>query len=329
MSQLSFSDAEYLGKRKRTRREVFLSQMEQVVPWSALVGLIEPHYPKAGRGRRPYALETMLRIYLLQQWYGLSDPAMEEALYEITSMRQFARVSLNRPIPDETTLLHFRHLLEQHGLCARLFEAVSGYLQEKGLWMRHGTIVDATIIAAPSSTKNKAGERDREMHQTKKGNQWYFGMKAHIGVDAESGLVHTVVGTAANVADVTQTGQLLHGDEQVAYGDAGFIGAGKRAELKERKLEWNIARRRSQVEVIADEGKRELARLYEHLIAKVRAKVEHPFGVIKRQFGHVKVRYRGLAKNTAQLHVLFALSNLWMVRKRLLALTGQVRPLAG
>jgi len=241
MSQLSFSDAEYLGKRKRTRREVFLSQMEQMVPWSMLVGLIEAHYPKAGRGRRPYPLETMLRIYLLQQWYSLSDPTMEEAIYEISSMRQFARASLTRPIHDETTLLHFRHLLEQHGLCARLFEAVNGYLQEKGLLMRHGTIVDATIIAAPTSTKNRARQRDPEMQQTKKGNQWYFGMKAHIGVDAESGLVHTVVGTAANVADETQTSPLLHGDEQVAYGDAGFMGAGKRDELKGPKVEWNIA----------------------------------------------------------------------------------------
>ena len=197
MKQLSFSDAEYGGKRKRTRREVFLAEMDRAVPWSQLEALIAPHYPKAGGGRRPYPLSTMLRIHCLQQWYALSDPAMEEELYEIASMRQFAGLSLARgAVPDETTILNFRHLLERHDLARAIFEAVKAHLQAAGLLLRQGTIVDATIIAAPSSTKNSTGERDPEMHQTKKGNQWYFGMKAHIGVDAESGLVHSVIGTA-------------------------------------------------------------------------------------------------------------------------------------
>lgn len=207
MTQLTFSDVEYAGKRKQTRREVFLTQMEQVVPWSALQEQIASHYPKAGRGRHPYRLETMLRIHLMQQWYALSDPAMEEALYEIVSMRLFAGLQLSKSIPDETTILNFRHLLEKHGLGLKLLETVNAHLVGRGLMMRQGTMVDATILNAPSSTKNKQGERDTEMHQTKKGNQYYFGMKAHIGTDRDSGLVHTVVGTAANVADVTVTAQ--------------------------------------------------------------------------------------------------------------------------
>ena len=326
MTQLSFSDAEHAGKRKQTRREVFLSEMEQVVPWKALLAQIEPHYPKAGRGRHPYALETMLRIHLLQQWYALSDPAMEEALYEIASMRQFARLSLLEAIPDETTILNFRHLLERHDLAVKLLEAVNCHLQGKGLLLRQGTIVDATIIDAPSSTKNSSGTRDPEMHQTKKGNQWFFGMKAHIGVDRDSGLVHTVVSTAANVADVTQTDKLLHGDEEAVYGDAGYTGADKREELKGKKLRWNIAERRSAIKALPEGELKDVSEFIEHLIAKVRSRVEHPFRVIKQQFGYTKVRYRGLAKNGAQLNVLFALSNLWMARKRLLAMTGKVRP---
>jgi IS5 family transposase len=329
MTQLSFSDAEHAGKRKQTRREVFLAEMEQVVPWKALLALIEPHYPKAGRGRHPYAMQTMLRIHLLQQWYALSDPAMEEALYEIASMRQFARLSLLEAIPDETTILNFRHLLERHGLAVKLLDAVNRHLRGKGLLLRQGTIVDATIIDAPSSTKNGSGTRDPQMHQTKKGNQWFFGMKAHIGVDMESGLVHTVVTTAANVADVTQTGQLLHGGEAMVFADAGYTGADKREELKGSKVAWHIAQRRSTVKALPEGELKDLTGWIEHLKAKVRAKVEHPFRVVKRQFGPTKVRYRGLTKNAGQLNVLFALSNLWMVRKRLLAMTGKLRPVSG
>ena len=319
MKQLSFSDAEYGVKRKRTRREVFLTEMQRAVPWSELEARIEPHYPKAGGGRRPYPLATMLRIHCLQQWYGLSDPAMEEELYEIASMRQFAGLSLSGgAVPDETTILNFRHLLEQHGLGREIFETVKAHLQSAGLLLRQGTIVDATIIAAPSSTKNSTGERDPEMHQTRKGNQWYFGMKAHVGVDAESGLVHSVIGTAANVADVTQAHDLLHGEETIAFGDSGYTGVAKRPE-HEQAVDWQVAMKPGKRRAL---GKTRLERIYEaieRLKAQVRARGEHAFRVVKRQFGYVKVRYRGLAKNTAQLHTLFALANIWMVRRQLLA----------
>ena len=320
VKQLSFSDAEYGMKRKRTRREVFLSEMERAVPWLELETLIEAHYPKAGNGRPPYSLSVMLRIHCLQQWYGLSDPAMEEALYEIASMRRFAGLSLSRgALPDETTILNFRHLLERHDLAGRVFEVINGHLQSKGLLLRQGTIVDATIVSAPSSTKNETGRRDPEMHQTRKGNQWYFGMKAHVGVDAESGLVHTMVGTAANVADVTQAHDLLHGKETVAFGDAGYAGVANRPERK-RAIDWHVAMKPGKRRRL---GKTRLGRLQdkiEHLKARVRARGEHAFRVVKRQFGHVKVRYRGLAKNTAQLHMLFALANIWMVRGKLIAM---------
>ena len=323
MSQMSFGDAEYAGKRKRTRREEFLAEMEKVVPWSVLEALIEPHYPKAGGGRRPYPLASMLRTYLMQNWFGFSDPAMEEALYEITPLRQFAHVRMSA-IPDESTLLNFRHLLERHDLAPKILEAVNADLSRKGLLLRRGTMVDATIIAAPSSTKNAEKARDPEMHQTKKGNQWHFGMKAHIGVDVESGLVHTVTTTAANAADVTQTEHLLHGSEEVVFADAGYTGAEHRVERKD--ISWYVAAKRGQVKAIANEAVREATQDLETLKARVRARVEHPFRVVKRQFGFVKVRFRGLAKNTAQILTLFALSNLWQARHRLLAKTGEVRP---
>ena len=319
MKQLSFSDAEYGMKRKRTRREVFLSEMERAVPWLELETLIEAHYPKAGNGRPPYSLSAMLRIHCLQQWYGLSDPAMEEALYEIASMRRFAGLSLSRgALPDETTILNFRHLLERHGLARAIFDTVKVHLQKAGLLLRQGTIVDATIISAPSSTKNSTGERDPEMHQTRKGNQWYFGMKAHVGVDAESSLVHSVIGTAANVADVTKAHELLHGREKMAFGDAGYIGVEKRPERK-RRIEWYVAMKPGQRRALRDTPAGRLREKIEHLKAQVRARGEHAFRVVKRQFGYLKVRYRGLTKNTAQLHTLFALANIWMVRHRLLA----------
>lgn len=324
--QLTFGDAEDLGQRKQTRREVFLGQMDQVVPWKALLSLIEPHYPKAGRpGRQPYALETMLRIHFLQQWYALSDPAMEEALYDTPVMRRFAQLGGLDGIPDETTILNFRRLLETHGLAAKMLDEVNAMLQGKGLSLRGGTIVDATIIAAPSSTKNASGKRDPAMHQTKKGNQWYFGMKAHIGVDDESGLVHHVECTAANVADITQTHKLLHGQEDTVCGDSGYTGAEKRGALKDVQTGFLIAAKPSKVKAIKGKRQRELAQDWEHFIARLRAKVEHPFRVVKRQFGYTKVRYRGLVKNTAQVLTLFALSNLWMVRRQLLPATGSVR----
>lgn len=323
MDQMSFGDGEYASKRKRTRRETFLAEMEQVIPWTILLNVIEPFYPKAGNGRRPYPLKVMLKVHLMQNWFGLSDPAMEEALYEIASMRQFAGLSLTRPIPDETTILNFRRLLETYELGADILSRVNGYLSRKGLMLKRGTIVDATIIAAPSSTKNAEGERDPEMHQTKKGEQWYFGMKAHIGVDVDSGLVHTVTTTPANEADVNETASLLHGKERVVYGDAGYTGADKQIERK--GLDWQIARRRSSVKALPEGREKRAVEKSEKRKASIRARVEHPFRVVKRQFGYVKVRFKGLAKNTAQILTLFALSNLWMARKRLLAMTGELR----
>ena len=320
MSQMSFSDAEYAGKRKKTRREIFLAEMDKVVPWDRLLSVIEPHYPKQGNGRPPYELKTMLRVHLMQNWFGYSDPAMEEALYEIAPVRQFAGVSLTRgTVPDETTILNFRHLLERHQLAEQIFAEVNAYLEERKLVLKRGTIVDATIIHAPSSTKNADGARDPEMHQTKKGNQWHFGMKAHIGVDEASGLVHTLTTTAANESDVTQTAKLLHGKEKVVHGDAGYTGANKREELSDRRLKWHIAAKRGTVKALKPGPYKKAVERLEYLKAAMRAKVEHPFRVIKRQFGYTKTRFRGLAKNTSQLLVLFGLSNLWMARRRLMA----------
>jgi IS5 family transposase len=324
MNQISFSDAEYAGKSKKTRREVFLEEMELVVPWKALLELVEPHYPTAGRGRRPYPLESILRVHLMQNWFTYSDPAMEEALYEIASLRGFARLSLTEPIPDETTILNFRHLLEQSDLAEDIFKRVNTHLARKGLLLKRGSIVDATIIAAPSSTKNAEGKRDPEMHQTRKGKQWHFGMKAHIGVDADSGLVHTVTTTAANEADVNQVADLLHGKEAQVYADSGYRGAQGRVDRDD--LQWHIAGRPSDIAKMPDGRARALVHKDEHRKASIRAKVEHPFRVIKRQLGLMKVRFRGLSKNTAHVLTLFALSNLWMARHRLIEMMGVVRP---
>ena len=324
MSQITFGDAEYAGKRKQTRREVFLAEMEQVVPWEPLLKLIEPCYPIAGRGRHPYPLETMLRVHLMQNWFGLSDPAMEEVLYEITPVRAFAGLSLSQPIPDETTILNFRRLLETNELAPEIMGRINAYLRRKGLLLKRGSIVDATIIAAPSSTKNAERERDPEMHQTKKGNQWHFGMKAHIGVDADSGLVHAVTTTPANEADVEQVEELLHGNEEVVHADAGYTGAQTRLERK--GLRWEIAAKRAKIKAMKDGPEKRALERIEKRKASIRARVEHPFRVIKRQFGLMKVRFRGLAKNTAHVITLFALSNLWMARRKLLAMTGSLRP---
>lgn len=325
MKQTTFASLNYTSKKRRTRKEIFLEEMEQVIPWEALEALIAPFYPKAGRGRRPIGLPTMLRIHLMQQWYALSDPGMEDALYEVESMRRFAGLELNEDaIPDETTILKFRRLLERHDLAAKLLETVNHYLTGKGLLLRQGTLVDATIIHAPSSTKNAQKSRDPEMHQTKKGQQYYFGMKAHIGADEELGLVHTVHTTAANVGDVTQTEKLLHGEEERVYGDAGYTGADKYKALQDRQITWHIAAKRGKVKNLPEGELKEVTKELEYLKAAVRAKVEHPFRVIKRQFGYLKARYKGLAKNTAQIVTLFALSNLWMARKRLLAMAGEV-----
>jgi IS5 family transposase len=304
---------------RRTRKAVFLDEMNLVVPWTELLSLIAPHAPRAKTGRPPFELVTMLRIHFLQQWFGLSDLAMEEALFETALYREFAGLSSVERIPDRVSILRFRHLLEEHQLAPQILAVVNATLADKGLMLKQGTVVDATLIAAPSSTKNQDGERDPEMHQTKKGNQWHFGMKAHIGVDADSGLVHTVVGTAANVNDVTQAGALVHGEETDVFADAGYQGVAKREEVQGIQANWHVAMRPGKRRALdKDSPMGAVLEQLEHVKARIRAKVEHPFRVIKRQFGHVKVRYRGLAKNTAQLHTLFALSNLWMVRRRLL-----------
>ncbi len=322
MKQMSLGESGYERKTKRTRKREFLDEMNLVVPWAELVALIAPHAPAPGTkgGRPPFAVETMLRIHFLQQWFNLSDPAMEEALYDTPMFREFAGLDMGEDnLPDESTILRFRHLLERHNLSLQILATVNATLSAKGLLLKSGTVVDATLIAAPSSTKNSSGERDPEMHQTKKGNQWHFGMKAHIGVDADSGLVHTVIGTAANVNDVTQAGALVHGEEADVFADAGYQGVAKREETQGIEANWHVALRpgkRRALDKSTTMGA--IMDKLEHVKASIRAKVEHPFRVIKRQFGHVKVRYRGLAKNTAQLHTLFALSNLWMVRRTLL-----------
>jgi transposase, IS5 family len=316
--QGSFSQAEYAGKKKQTRRDKFLAEMEQVVPWPRLVDRLRPLYPKGERGRPPIGLERMLRIHFLQQWYGLADEAMEDALYDSQALRGFAGIDLMvASVPDATTIMNFRHWLEQHELSQALFAEVSAMLEERGLLMRQGTIVDATIIAAPPSTKNKSKARDPEMHQTKKGNQWHFGMKAHIGVDVASGVVHTVKGTAANEADINQMAALLHGQEEDVFADAGYTGADKRPDHEDRDVCWNIAIKRSIIKALP-KGLRDLAEPVERALAQVRAWVEHPFHIVKNLFRHKKLRYRGLAKNTAQLHTLFALANLVIVKKTLL-----------
>ena len=322
MKQMSLGESGFERKTKRTRKREFLDEMNLVVPWGELVSLIAPHAPAPGAkgGRPPFAVETMLRIHFLQQWFNLSDPAMEEALYDTPMFREFAGLDAGEDrLPDESTILRFRHLLEAHNLSLQILATVNATLAAKGLLLKSGTVVDATLIAAPSSTKNSSGERDPEMHQTKKGNQWHFGMKAHIGVDADSGLVHSVVGTAANVNDVTQAHALVHGQETDVLADAGYQGVDKRAETQGIDVNWHVAMRPGKRKTL--DKSTSLGAILEQLEqakARMRAKVEHPFRVIKRQFGHVKVRYRGLAKNTAQLHTLFALSNLWMVRRTLL-----------
>jgi transposase, IS5 family len=279
--QGSFSQAEYAAKKKQTRRDKFLAEMEQVVPWARLVDRLRPLYPKGERGRPPIGLERMLRIYFLQQWYGLADEALEDALYDSQALRGFAGIDLNRgPVPDATTVLHFRHWLERHDLTRALFGEVGRMLEERSLLMRQGTIVDATIIAAPSSTKNKPKSRDPEMHQTKKGNQWHFGMKAHIGVDVASGVVHTLTGTAANEADINQTAALLHGREEAVFADAGYAGADKRPELADRDVSWNIAIKRGIIKALP-KALRDLAEPVERALAQLRAWVEHPFHIVK------------------------------------------------
>ena len=317
MKQLGLSAPLFVKKPKLTKRQQFLQDMEQVIHWALWTSRIAPHYPTAGRGRRPFALETMLRIHLLQQWFGYSDPAMEEALHDVPLLREFARLDAGEEaMPDETTILKFRRLLETHHLAQALFDETAALLAEQGLLLRRGTVVDATLIAAPPSTKNQERKRDAEMSSTKKGNNDSFGLKAHIGVDADSGLVHTLAVTTAKVADGTLTEALLHGEEDVALGDRAYSRKDRNlaAERREGEPLWAFPFKRQKGEELPA-AQAEANRL----LASLRAVVEHPFRIVKRQFGHTKVRYRGLFKNGQQLFLLFALGNLYHTRAALLA----------
>lgn len=319
-TQSSFATAGFEAYRKVTRRERFLAEMDRVVPWGELVGLVKPAYAKgtSGPGRPPIPLERMLRIYFLQHWFNLSDPAVEEALYESVSMRTFAGIDLGREsAPDETTVCKFRHLLEEHGLGKRIFEEVGRHLQRQGLKVSSGTIVDATIISAPSSTKNAEGKRDPEMHQTMKGKDWHFGMKAHIGVDRKTKLIHSVVATPANVADGNMIGQLLHGSETHVWGDAAYSGRTERINAKAPKAKDYTQRRGRGYRYLS-----EYDRFINRARSRIRARVEHTIGVIKRVFGFAKVRYRGIAKNANRLFVTCALANLFIVRHHLFRVQG-------
>ncbi|MEO6805626.1 MAG: IS5 family transposase [Edaphobacter sp.] len=317
MSQRTFaSQAEFEKYGRKSRRELFLDEMERIVPWSGLLALVRPHYAKAGNGRRPVGLEIMLRVYFVQQWFNLSDPGVEEALYESPALRRFVGVDLGAaPAPDETTILRFRHLLEKHDLCGMMLDAVNLHLEAKGIRIATGTIVDATILHAPSSTKNAKQERDPEMHQTRKGNQWYFGLKAHIGVDAKQGVVHSVCTTAASVADCHMLPELLHGEERKVWGDGGY--QGQTEAIREAAPEaQDMTCKRTKFKHYVDELQKKKNRNK----SRVRAKVEHPFRILKRIFGFDKVRYRGIAKNHHRLCACFALVNLYLHRKRLLGL---------
>lgn len=316
--QITLATAGFERYARTTRRAAFLAEMEAIVPWARLCALIAPYYPKRGNGRPPLPLERMLRIHFLQHWFNLSDPAMEEALYESPSLRGFAGVDLGaEPAPDETTICRFRHLLEAHDLSARIFEDVLAHLEAKGVKIATGTIIDATIIAAPSSTKNKDRTRDPEMHQTKKGNQWYFGMKAHVGVDSKTKLIHAVAATPANVHDGEVIGDLLHGDETRVWGDRAY--QGKRDAIRDHAPNaQDFTNRRCRFKGRIDD----VEKAKNTTKSKVRARVEHAIGVIKRIFGFVKVRYRGIAKNADRLFVACALANLYTVRRRLLRLAA-------
>lgn len=318
--QASFSDLEYANKKRRTRRELFLAEMEAVVPWPELLAVVAPHYPRGeGPGRPPIGLASMLRIYFLQQWFALSDRQMEDALYDMESLRRFAGFSnATAALPDETTILNFRHLLEKHALTAGLLEAVNDLLRAKGLLVSQGTMVDATIIHAPSSTKNAKGRRDPEMHQTKKGNQWYFGMKLHIGADVDSGAVHSVRVTAANRADISELPNLLREKDRVVFGDAGYASDEYKRGARALGMIWRVqdkAKPKGSLGAALSGAQRKRNRRN----SGIRARVEHPFRIVKRQFGYTKVRYRGLAKNAAQLLTLIGLANLYALRRRLAA----------
>ena len=315
MKQETFTDMEYSFRRKKTRREEFLEIMDEIIPWDEWVSVIEPYYPQGKRGRPPIGIEKRLRMYLLQIWFNLSDPATEDAIYDSYAMRKFTEIDfMTEAVPDETTLCKFRHLLEKNELNKLFFDAINRVMVQTGHMMKGGTIVDATIINAPSSTKNAQKARDPEMHQTKKGNEWRFGMKCHIGVDAGSGLVHTMTVTAANEHDITETAKLLHEDDRVVYGDSGYLGVQKRPEITSNehfsKIDFRINRHPSSLPQVSD-NTIDWKRYIKKRKSSVRCKVEHAFRIIKCQFGFRKVVYKGLRKNENRLYAMFACANLY------------------
>ena len=318
MGQLSFTEAEYSNRRRRTKREDFLDLMDEIIPWKEWSEIIRPYYYQNTRGRRAKEIETMLRMYLMQNWFHLSDEGVEDAIYDSYAMRKFMQLDFSKEsVPDATTLTKFRHILEENHLGEKIFADVRERLDRGGMIMHGGTIVDATIVSAPSSTKNKDGERDPEMHQTKKGNQWHYGMKVHIGANAGSGYVHTITGTAANVHDIEEAPKLFREDDHVGYGDSGYLGIEKRDEVKTdpnlSKIEFRINKRPSSIKVNEKNYNGfNWDRYIENRKSSVRSKVEHPFLIVKRQFGYAKIVYRGIAKNLNRFHVLFASANLLM-----------------
>ena len=317
MKQQTFSDIEYSGRRRKTKREEFLESMDQIIPWESWIDMIKPYYYKNRRGRRPRSIETMLRMYLMQNWFNLSDEGIEEAIYDSYAMRRFIGINfMDEQVPDATTLLHFRHLLEKHHIGEKIFADVSERLEKAGLMMHGGSIVDASIIAAPSSTKNQESKRDEEMHSTKKGNQWYFGMKIHSGVDAGSGYVHTVTATAANVHDINEAHKLIREDDEVMYGDSGYIGIEERPEIKADEhlsaIDYRINAKPSSIKVPKSYTGINWDKEIEHRKSSVRCKVEHPFLIVKNQFGYKKATYKGIAKNFNRFNILFACANLVM-----------------
>jgi IS5 family transposase len=317
MSQITLTDLEYSNRKKKTKREEFLDSMDEIIPWSYWVEMIRPYYFNNERGRKPIGIETMLRMYLMQIWFSLSDEGIEDSIYDSYAMRTFMHIDFNeQQVPDATTLLKFRHLLEKNKIGEKIFADVNKRLDKAGLIMHGGTIVDASLIEAPKSTKNQSGKRDPEMHQTKKGNEWYFGMKVHAGVDAATGYVHTITGTSANMHDVSETSKLIRKDDHVVYGDSGYLGAPKREEIKNDEvlslIEFRINMRPSSLKMANDFKGLNWDKKLEHDKSAIRCKVEHPFLIVKKQMGYGKVVYKGLEKNMHRFNLLFASANLIM-----------------
>lgn len=317
MDQMTLTDMEYSNRKKKTKREEFLDSMDEIIPWPYWVEMIRPFYFNNKRGRKPIGIEIMLRMYLMQIWFNLSDEGIEDSIYDSYAMRTFMHMDfIEQQVPDATTLLKFRHMLEKNRIGEKIFADVNKRLEDAGLIMHGGTVVDASLIAAPKSTKNKSGERDPEMHQTKKGNEWYFGMKVHAGVDAATGYVHTITGTAANIHDVSETSKLIRKDDKVVYGDSGYLGAPKREEIKNdetlSKIEFRINKRPSSLKTTDNFKGINWDKKMEHDKSAVRCKVEHPFLIVKRHMGYAKVVYRGIEKNMHRLNLLFASANLIM-----------------